>query len=73
MGNPLSPTIGDLVMETLVDTVMTRTTFPVPVLKKYVEDILLAVPRDKIAEVLQIFIQHQARFQFTVEVEVETE
>lgn len=47
MGNPLSPTIGDLVMETILDTVMTRTTFPVPVLNKYVDDLLLIIPGRK--------------------------
>lgn len=61
MDNPRSPTIADLVMETLLDTVMTRITFPVPVLKKYVDDLLLAVLRHKIANALELFNQYQAK------------
>lgn len=67
MANSLSLTIANLVMETLLDTVMTRITFPVPVLKKYMDDLLLTVPREKIAEVSEIFNQYHAGIQFTVE------
>ncbi|XP_062715777.1 uncharacterized protein LOC134291698 [Aedes albopictus] len=71
MGNPLSPTIADLVMETLLDNVVTRVSFPFPVLKKYVDDLMLAVPKDKIEEVRTIFNSYHEKIQFTVEVEQE--
>ncbi|XP_062538217.1 uncharacterized protein LOC134206504 [Armigeres subalbatus] len=69
MGNPLSPTIADLVMETLMDTVTKRISFPIPVLKKYVDDLILSVPQEKIDEVIEIFNQYHLKIQFTVEVE----
>ncbi|XP_062539104.1 uncharacterized protein LOC134207396 [Armigeres subalbatus] len=69
MGNPLSPTIADLVMETLMDTVTKRISFPIPVLKKYVDDLILSVPQEKIDEVIEIFNQYHPKIQFTVEVE----
>ncbi|XP_062704303.1 uncharacterized protein LOC134286667 [Aedes albopictus] len=69
MGNPLSPTIADLVMEALLDNVVARIDFPFPVLKKYVDDLMLAVPKDKIEEVRKIFNEYNEKIQFTVEVE----
>lgn len=35
--------------------------------KKYVDDLLLTVPREKIAKVLEIFNQYHAGMQFTLE------
>ncbi|XP_062711953.1 uncharacterized protein LOC134289692 [Aedes albopictus] len=69
MGSPLSPAVADLVMESLLDNVVGKIDCPVPVLKKYVDDLILALPPDKIAEVLNIFNSFDPNIQFTCEME----
>ncbi|XP_062541027.1 uncharacterized protein LOC134209061 [Armigeres subalbatus] len=69
MGNPLSPTIADMVMETLLNNVMTKISFPVPVIRKYVDDLILALPTEKVLEVLDIFNKYNPNIQFTHETE----
>lgn len=69
MGNPISPTIADFVMETLLDTVIRRLNITLPVLRKYVDDLILAVPRDKVEYVLSVFNQYNINIQFTCETE----
>ncbi|XP_055522434.1 uncharacterized protein LOC129716622 [Wyeomyia smithii] len=67
MGNPLSPTIADLVMEALLENVARKIDFPVPVLKKYVDDLILALPPDRVTDVLNIFNSFNNNIQFTIE------
>ncbi|XP_062711982.1 uncharacterized protein LOC134289701 [Aedes albopictus] len=69
MGNPLSPIIADLVMETLLDSVTKKIKFPIPVIKKYVDDLMLAIPKGEIETVRNEFNQYHEKIQFTVEVE----
>lgn len=69
MGNPLSPTVADLVMEALMDNVMAKIDFPVPVIKKYVDDLVMALPLEKVLEVLNIFNSYNPSIQFTHETE----
>ncbi|XP_062542205.1 uncharacterized protein LOC134210194 [Armigeres subalbatus] len=69
MGNPLSPVIADLVMETLMDGVTRNITFPIPVVKKYVDDLILAIPNEEIETVKNAFNHYHEKIQFTVEVE----
>ncbi|XP_053698945.1 uncharacterized protein LOC128745905 [Sabethes cyaneus] len=44
MGNPLSPALADLVMETLLDYVIEAIDIPIPFIKKYVDDLITALP-----------------------------
>ena len=67
MGNPLSPTVADLVMEVLLKNVLSEINFPVPVIKKYVDDLILAVPEDKVDETLENFNKYNTNIQFTYE------
>ncbi|XP_055538479.1 uncharacterized protein LOC129725997 [Wyeomyia smithii] len=71
MGNPFSPTAADLVMELLLEEVVERLNFPLPLLKKYVDDLILAVPADKVEEVLDVFNSYDSNLQFTCEREEE--
>lgn len=43
MGSPLSPVLGDLVMELLLDDVIPRLSFEIQFLRKYVDDIITVV------------------------------
>ncbi|XP_058827991.1 uncharacterized protein LOC131687913 [Topomyia yanbarensis] len=67
MGNPLSPTLADLIMETLIDTVIRHLSFSIKVLRKYVDDLYLIVPHDKIGDVLKAFNSYHPNIQFTFE------
>ncbi|XP_055527312.1 uncharacterized protein LOC129719924 [Wyeomyia smithii] len=69
MGNPISPTIADLAMETLLDTVIPLLKFKLPFLKKYVDDLLLALPANQLNHVLEIFNSYNEHIQFTYEIE----
>ncbi|XP_062556681.1 uncharacterized protein LOC134221501 [Armigeres subalbatus] len=69
MGNPLSPIIAEYVMEDLLDNATTATNVEITHLKKYVDDLFLVLPSDKIQEVLGIFNQQNTHIQFTVEIE----
>lgn len=68
MGNPLSPIIADYVMD-LLDSAVAAATVEIPYLKKYVDDLFLVLPSDKVEEMLNIFNQQNGHIQFTVEKE----
>lgn len=70
MGSPSSPVFAEMVMTTLLDTVLPSLPFSVPFLYLYVDDILTAVPCDKLDVTLQIFNSYHPCLQFTSEVEV---
>lgn len=69
MGSPLSPILADLVMDTLLCTVVRLVPFPIPILKKFVDDLLLALPMDQIQTTLDIFNSYNPYLQFTIEKE----
>lgn len=69
MGSPLSPVLGDLVMERLLDKVLPRLKFEIPFVKKYVDDLILVVPLDKHVEILEVFNGFHNKLQFTMETE----
>ncbi|XP_053686607.1 uncharacterized protein LOC128736152 [Sabethes cyaneus] len=71
MGNPLSPALADLVMETLLDYVIEAIDIPIPFIKKYVDDLITALPADKIEYVKRTFNTYDPHIQFTCEVENE--
>lgn len=69
MGNPLSPILADLIMEPLIDNVLHNLSFPITVVKKYVDDLFLIIPTDKKEEVLAAFNAYHNNIQFTIETE----
>ncbi|XP_053681982.1 uncharacterized protein LOC128732703 [Sabethes cyaneus] len=71
MGNPLSPALADLVMENLLDSVCRLLDFKPPFIRKYVDDLILTIPPDKIQHVLNTFNSHHPNIQFTYELEVD--
>ncbi|XP_053685968.1 uncharacterized protein LOC128735511 [Sabethes cyaneus] len=71
MGNPLSPTLAELVMETLLDTVTKSLSFKPPFIKKYVDDLLMAIPIDEQDHVLKTFNNYNEHLQFTYELEID--
>lgn len=73
MGSPISPSLADLVMELLLLNVTAKLDFDVPILKKYVDDLLLALPTERVQETLCIFNSYHPKLQFTMEEERENQ
>lgn len=69
MGNPLSSPLADLVMENLMHAVVKKLDFQPPVLKKYVDDLIVAIPLNKLKHVQDTFNSYSQHIQFTYEIE----
>ena len=68
MGSPLSPIIADLVLQDLETVVLGTFDFHVPFYFRYVDDIALAIPSDKVNFILESFNAFHPRLQFTIEI-----
>ncbi|XP_055604749.1 uncharacterized protein LOC129752983 [Uranotaenia lowii] len=71
MGSALSPILADIVLNTLLETSINKLDFPVIILKKYVDDLFLILPEDKIQSTLEIFNSYDEHLQFTAEEETD--
>jgi len=68
MGSPLSSITADIVMQELETMVLRSVNFPIPIHYRYVDNILMAVPYDKVNYILNAFNNFHPRLQFTLEV-----
>jgi len=68
MGSPLSPIIADLVIQDLEKEAISRLPFNLPIYFRYVDDILIAAPIDKIEFILNVFNSLHERLQFSLEI-----
>ncbi|XP_072383799.1 uncharacterized protein [Diabrotica undecimpunctata] len=71
MGAKISPIIATYVMDYVLDSVIPLLSFNIPFIKKYVDDIILAIPNDKVDELLDTFNGYDPYIQFTIEREDE--
>ncbi|XP_058449052.1 uncharacterized protein LOC131429013 [Malaya genurostris] len=69
MGSPLSPILADIVMENLLKTATRQLPFDIPVIRKYVDDLFMAIPKDKVQYTLDMFNSYNPHLQFTKEEE----
>ncbi|XP_046468040.1 uncharacterized protein [Neodiprion pinetum] len=69
MGSPLSPILSDLVLDDLEQYCLNKLDFKPSFFFRYVDDIITAVPSDKVAEMLSVFNSFHPRLQFTSELE----
>lgn len=69
MGSPISSTIAQIVMEYLEENVLQKLNYNIVFFKRYVDDCLLAIPEDKITQILNDFNNFHPKLQFTSEVE----
>lgn len=67
MGGATSPTIAEIVMNKLLYYITDTIDFQLPFLYQYVDDLLTAVPRDKVDFTLNIFNSYNPNLVFTVE------
>jgi hypothetical protein len=71
MGSPASPAIADIVMTTLLEKVVKDLREEIMFVRKYVDDLILAVKEEKVENVLNVFNAYHPAIQFTIEREVE--
>ncbi|XP_077273242.1 uncharacterized protein LOC143903487 [Temnothorax americanus] len=69
MGSPLSPIIADMVMQDLEETILESIGFNLPFYFRYVDDIIMSIPRDKAQYILDKFNNYHDRLKFTIEYE----
>jgi hypothetical protein len=67
MGSSLSPILSDLVLEKLFDSQIPKLQFSIPFLKKYVDDTITIIPKDKTQNCLTVFNDFHPMIQFTSE------
>ncbi|XP_050497247.1 uncharacterized protein LOC126878721 [Diabrotica virgifera virgifera] len=67
MGGTISPILACYVMDHLLDMVIPELSFYIPFVKKYVDDLILAIPSNRSAEILQVFNSYDPLLQFTIE------
>ncbi|XP_045460226.1 uncharacterized protein LOC123670741 [Harmonia axyridis] len=71
MGSKLSPILSQYVMDHLLDVCIPLLSFNLIFLKKFVDDLILALPHTGIDEIQQIFNSYDPHIQFTIEREDE--
>lgn len=67
MGSPLSPILADLVMRELEKRALDKIWFHIPLYYRYVDDIILAAPKNLTDYILDTFNSFHNRLQFTKE------
>jgi len=70
MGSPLSPILVDIIMDDLKMQCMKKLDFRVRSYYRFVDDIFLIIPRNKIDIILKIFNEYHSRLKFTHEIEI---
>ena len=69
MGSPVSPILAQICMDFLITSALAEFDFHVPFIHIFVDDIILALPSDKINLALDIFNRLDTHIKFTHEVE----
>ena len=64
MGSALSPVLANRVMDMLLKQVINTLSFEIPFLKRFVDDLILAVSENKIEETLTSFNKYNKHIQF---------
>lgn len=69
MGSLLSPIIANLVMQNLEEKVLNSIGSSLPLYYRYVDDIILAAPKNQANNILNISNSFHSKLQFTIEYE----
>lgn len=67
MGGQASSIIATYVMDDLLDNCIPKLTFSIPLIKKYVDDLICSIPNDSQNEILEVFNAYNEHIQFTIE------
>ncbi|XP_072398197.1 uncharacterized protein [Diabrotica undecimpunctata] len=71
MGSSIFPILVNFVLDDLINESISKLDFQVPFVKRYVDDLILATPPDKILSTLSVFNSVDPHLQFTCELEVD--
>ena len=71
MGSPLSPIAADIVLDDFESKCTASLSFQLPFYFRYVDDIITAVPFNKIEIIKNTFNSYNHKIQFTIEKELE--
>lgn len=71
MGGNASGDFADITMDLLIDKVKEKLKFKLHFLKKYVDDLFMAIPINEMKTVIQTFNEYNKHIQFTIEIEHE--
>jgi len=66
MGFPLSPILANIIMSDLEDRAISSLPVPLPFYVRYVDDIVLAAPKQYIPQIFQVFNSLHNRLRFTI-------
>lgn len=69
MGNPASPIIANIVMNNILSSLVSKLSFPIPLLKLYVDDTIMTIPKSKVDLVLTNLNSFHPKLKFTYEIE----
>lgn len=69
MGAKISPILADYVMDDLLDRIIPTLPFNLHFIKKYVDDIIISFPANKVDCILEIFNSFDPHIKFTLELE----
>jgi Reverse transcriptase (RNA-dependent DNA polymerase) len=69
MGSPVSPVVANLVMENFESEILDSLDFEPIFYKRYVDDIILCIPKEKQDYIFNVFNSKHPRLQFTIEKE----
>ena len=69
MGSPVSVSVANLVMEDIEERALTSFNIQLPFWKRYVDDTITAVPKEKVSELLDHLNSIEDSINFTVEIE----
>jgi len=69
MGSPLSPILADIIMDDLEINCLTKLDFKIHNYYRYIDDIFLIIPRNKVDSILKIFNEYHPRLKFTHKLE----
>ncbi|CAD6221817.1 GSCOCG00011645001-RA-CDS, partial [Cotesia congregata] len=72
MGNPASPSLANVVMNFIINKALDKLDFHIPLLKLYVDDTLLLIPKDKVDHVFGCFNSINDKIKFNIEIEKES-
>ena len=67
IGNPISPILVDIVMQDLENEALSKLGFSVPFYFRYVDDILIFLPKQHIDHTKNIFNSYSDHLQFTIQ------
>lgn len=65
MSSPLSPTIADIVLQDIETLALNKLDLSLPFYIRYVDDIALAAPKNKLGTILKTFNSFHKRIRFT--------